>query len=471
METAPPCKRKTPESRVNSLRCRLIGPKVQPFPQPRATPANMADAPVRGRTWRTGFSGAGLENLGRMTWLEDLDLSVTGVTDKGLHHLLSLTKLRRLRLMVSGITRVGIRDLAAMHALEDLDLQTGEVTDADLKQLEDLTGLRRLVLSGNQAITDSGLEYLAGLQHLRAIGPRRDRNHGHRAPGTGQAEGTEGDYTGFHFGYQPGPGRPRLAWQPRSHRPAEHTDNRWGPEALGRTERLPQAVAGWDEDQRHGLEGVGLASRPSRDRSVVVPQSAMRGPSFWQVGRQSRSSICPIPGIGDTGLQNLTGMKDLRSLNLDGVAVSDDGLAHLAGLRQLRNVNLSSTADHRPGTGPHGRLGVGGNASAWRVCRSMGPGWQAWRRMRNLEILDLHDNGITDDGLRGLAGLSKLRELNLGDTSIGDAGLVYLAHLPRLETLRLDRTKVAGPGLTRSSRATVVSERSTCRRPASPSRG
>ena len=67
--------------------------------------------------------------------------------------------------------------------------------------------------------------------------------------------------------------------------------------------------------------------------------------------------------------------------------------------------------------------------------------------MDQLEGLELEHARLTDEGLRHLAGLRRLRHLDLKDTPITDAGLAHLRGLRNLRELELDGTRVAGPGL------------------------
>ena len=64
-------------------------------------------------------------------------------------------------------------------------------------------------------------------------------------------------------------------------------------------------------------------------------------------------------------------------------------------------------------------------------------------------IVGLHLNGsrgVTDEGLRQLAGMSRLKRLDLSGTSITDDGLRALRHLPSLENLSLAGTAITDAG-------------------------
>lgn len=63
----------------------------------------------------------------------------------------------------------------------------------------------------------------------------------------------------------------------------------------------------------------------------------------------------------------------------------------------------------------------------------------------NLETLDLNNTAVSDAGLAGIAGLTKLKHLNIASTTVSDAGLVKLAMLTSLESLGLGGTNVKNP--------------------------
>jgi|GEM_PF-762545 len=116
-----------------------------------------------------------------------------------------------------------------------------------------------------------------------------------------------------------------------------------------------------------------------------------------------RFSVFPGKGkISDGGLRALGGMQNLSSLVLAGHDIGDEGLAHLAELTQLQSLQIGS-------------------------------------RRQRLERL-------TNDGLKHLSGMTRLRMLHLDGTAINDDGLKYLAELPQLSMVSLASTQVSGTG-------------------------
>jgi Leucine-rich repeat (LRR) protein len=68
-------------------------------------------------------------------------------------------------------------------------------------------------------------------------------------------------------------------------------------------------------------------------------------------------------------------------------------------------------------------------------------------RIEGLTELDLSGSqGLTDDGIRPLAKLSRLRVLDLSKTNVTDRGLRVLGELPSLESLSLSLTRITDDG-------------------------
>lgn len=61
-------------------------------------------------------------------------------------------------------------------------------------------------------------------------------------------------------------------------------------------------------------------------------------------------------------------------------------------------------------------------------------------------FVDLDRSRVTDEGLRHLRGMRKLRRLSLVDTPVGDDGLAHLTDLPELTDLDLSSTQVTDAG-------------------------
>jgi len=72
----------------------------------------------------------------------------------------------------------------------------------------------------------------------------------------------------------------------------------------------------------------------------------------------------------------------------------------------------------------------------------------SFAKLKNLQALNLGDSKVTDNGLRHIAGLTKLRWLSLGGAqNVTNRGLVHLKDLKNLEVLNLEVTRTDSRGL------------------------
>jgi outer membrane protein assembly factor BamB len=112
-----------------------------------------------------------LNDIGALTSLRELNLSLVGINDAGLKHLSSLHNLRRLQLLYAvgfagpEITDAGLAPLLQLPQLQDLDLTGSRLTDDGLHQLARLTTLRQLDLSKTKVTAE-------GIEKFRALAPK-----------------------------------------------------------------------------------------------------------------------------------------------------------------------------------------------------------------------------------------------------------------------------------------------------------
>lgn len=109
----------------------------------------------------TDASLAELTAFPELTSLHVIDCP--GVTDAGLEHIQSLTKLRRLDLRGSAITDHGLKCLAGLSELRELSLQQTAISDRGMQTLVDLRRLEWLGLAGT-SVTSGGRQILR--QHM-----------------------------------------------------------------------------------------------------------------------------------------------------------------------------------------------------------------------------------------------------------------------------------------------------------------
>ena len=159
---------------------------------------------------------------------------------------------------------------------------------------------------------------------------------------------------------------------------------------------------------------------------TAAPQATAAGP-VELCGKTFKADVTEVDlqncgTLNDEQLKQLTGLKQLKDLNLHGTGVTDEGLKLLKGLTTLE------------------RLALGGTMVT-------DEGLKQLKGLRALERLELRNTFVTDEGLRPLKELQALRELDLYDTKVRDEGLKHLKRLKALKELALESTAVTNRGL------------------------
>jgi hypothetical protein len=117
----------------------------------------------------TPITGTGLAHLAGSRRLDWLSLIKTRLGDHGMVQVMNFPELTYLDLTDSPVTDVGLDHLSGLHKLGTLNLKGTEVTDAGMTQLGQLKSLVRLNLSDTK-VTDRGLCRLKSLTSLRTLG-------------------------------------------------------------------------------------------------------------------------------------------------------------------------------------------------------------------------------------------------------------------------------------------------------------
>jgi Leucine-rich repeat (LRR) protein len=117
---------------------------------------------------------------------------------------------------------------------------------------------------------------------------------------------------------------------------------------------------------------------------------------------------------GDESLQPVAALTGLTTLVVDGDQITDAGLKSLAPLKELTWLTLNGRARGLHGSGFEALTGL----TNLRTLELVGSGLvddgaRRIGRLTGLERLDLHDTWISRNGLTELAGLKNLRTLNL----------------------------------------------------------
>jgi formylglycine-generating enzyme required for sulfatase activity/Leucine-rich repeat (LRR) protein len=164
--------------------------------------------------------------------------------------------------------------------------------------------------------------------------------------------------------------------------------------------------------------------------------------------------------VGDGGIGHLRALTNLEQLFLDDTRLTDAGLEHVRRLKGLKSVGLRGTRVTAEGIkklrealpqcwieSDRGEFPlVGGdpdrNAGDWAFR-------QGGSLSVNGEMIRLSNSHVSDAGLVHLRGARKLRELHLDGTQVSDSGLEHLGELKQLTLLDLQRTKVTREGVKR----------------------
>lgn len=173
-------------------------------------------------------------------------------------------------------------------------------------------------------------------------------------------------------------------------------------------------------------------------RSLSVACSTPMGPLVRRIGQLESVEELQLeadeslPGgrILDEDLSFLSGLKNLKGLDLSGHAITDRGLERIVRCERLETLVL-------------------------RDCRITDAGLEKLRKLESLESLDLGGTQVTDAGIRHLSQIRKLKVLVLDGTPVTGLGVLDASrqngkddvpNFPALETLTLSDTRVTDEG-------------------------
>jgi hypothetical protein len=137
---------------------------------------------------------------------------------------------------------------------------------------------------------------------------------------------------------------------------------------------------------------------------------------------------------------------EIISLRLEGVNLQKDDFALIGRLRELEMLDLNRSNVTDDDLRPLGGLPKLRELKLWGT-RIDGSGLEHLGGLERLERLELRSDTVTDDSLRHLTKLRNLRHLDLTGARIGDSGLAHLARIPSLQSLKLTHTNVTDQGL------------------------
>jgi hypothetical protein len=414
------------------------------------------------------FGSAGLAALKNFTALEYLDC-YTRPIDAGLKHLAQLPNLQRLRLRMGRIRGPGLVYLADMPRLERLTLWgTTGLTDRHIRYLEGLTRLKSLTLwGGDVPLTNSTLASISKLTALEELHLIRLKT----------------DFTDA--------GIRQLAKMPRLRNPGVSPDDASvlaGMEQLesvsviALTSRNMQALA-----RLGNLKSLGLALEAPARGSAVAMLGELKSLEKLHVVSQHVFA----KGFSDEELACLESLSRLKHLSITTKGITERGWASIGRLSQLEHLRIGDGRERNPML-KRGLNHLNGltklqtlnfemdsgqksiaeqspimddtplNLKALTNLKSISLGslclqesdWAFLAGLNQLEELRLYNcNACSENGLRHIKDLTKLKSLDIQATTLTDGnGLALLGGLKRLDRIRLtgritDRALGRMPGL------------------------
>lgn len=115
------------------------------------------------------IQGDGLQHVGMLTGLRELNLTLTPVTDDALKHLGGLTELRKLGLASTQCTGTGFAHLKALRKLESVNFHFTPLNNAGLQAISQVPISDRLWFAHTH-FTDAGAASLSALTQLKRCG-------------------------------------------------------------------------------------------------------------------------------------------------------------------------------------------------------------------------------------------------------------------------------------------------------------
>ena len=143
---------------------------------------------------------------------------------------------------------------------------------------------------------------------------------------------------------------------------------------------------------------------------VLAPLADLTSLTTLHIGWSDRFS-------GD-GLRHLSGLRNLKTLDLGSLTIDDEALVHLASLTHLEELRMHYT-------------------------RLVGPGLRHLAGLTKLRKLDLGGNDLIDEAMPHLARLHTLEWLDISHAKITDDGLRQLAPIRNIAYLGLNGVKVS----------------------------
>ncbi|MEZ6090399.1 MAG: hypothetical protein R3C05_20730 [Pirellulaceae bacterium] len=152
--------------------------------------------------------------------------------------------------------------------------------------------------------------------------------------------------------------------------------------------------------------------------------SALTNACAASIGKLTKLRNVRLPNsVDDSGLTHIENLKGLVALGLQYCRVGPEGIQHLTGLDEMKELDL------------YGASKV--NDEVWPLLADL----------PKLTKLRVRETRIRGEDAASLAKLQQLRDLDLSESPVQDAIMEHVAQLPKLEELSLWNTEVSAEGL------------------------
>lgn len=224
----------------------------------------------------------------------------------------------------------------------------------------------------------------------------------------------------------------------------------------------PQRAGADDAEIAGTLKDKGVTvtmTKGAATAAAISDGSKLTDADFGQLGRLVHlKSLDVNKGLTNERLALLTGLSELENLQTNVAIVTDDGLKPLAKLRSLRTLKFFHPGPSFSGAGLAHLVDLP-QLQSLTVAGSLAfndDGMEAVSQLKTLQEFRTWHAGATQEGVKKLKKLPKLKSLNLGQRLTykppacpTDDTVAILAELKSLETLQLSETRLSFAALQR----------------------
>jgi Leucine-rich repeat (LRR) protein len=314
------------------------------FPNLVVTPSPADGRPLVVKLQQVRLDQTAFQELASIAGLEEIGFEKSDFEEEWLQNLASLTSLKRLRLAGTKVSDRGLKVLGQVVSLELLDLADCQsVTDQGVAHLASLTRLKNLAL-GSRAITDEGLSSISSLQNLGALSLQ---NCAIQGPGLstiaglkklkefGLNQSSAGDIALENLRECPEIAKLKL----RGSGVSSQEVQKW----IQSFAKLSSLDLGETSIDDKAVESIAKCPK-LEDLNLLRCQVTSQGIAPLTNLRLKRLNLDDIRGIDDAVFDSLVKMELLEFLHLGKTQITDRGLLRLVSLAQLKDLIINDTA-------------------------------------------------------------------------------------------------------------------------------